>query len=233
MTTYIQVLAQDCQYHAACISVGTENHRYLIEAGEGAQRLAVEHKVRIGKVGGVFLTSYRPCSVGGLPGMLLTLDDAGINTVNIYGPAKAQQYLQATKYFMRSLGQYQSIPYSSTQQPPNVIRKADLSFFPIPIRSAHSVAEDDCETVSYLMETPKIPGKFFVDKAAELGIPKGPLFGKLKSGHSITLPNGNVVHPDQVLGEPTLPKYFAVISRIDSSDEISMKCLNESMILQR
>lgn len=32
--------------------------------------------------------------------------------------------------------------------------------------------------------------------------------GKLKNGQSITLADGTVVHPDQVLGESELSKYF-------------------------
>ena len=38
-----------------------------------------------------------------------------------------------------------------------------------------------------LIHTPDVPGKFDLKKALALGIPKGPLFGKLKTGQSITL----------------------------------------------
>jgi len=42
--------------------------------------------------------------------------------------------------------------------------------------------------------------KFDVEKAKLLNIPKGPLWGKLKSGKSIRLNNGIVIQPSQVLG---------------------------------
>ncbi|AFZ81486.1 hypothetical protein BEWA_008980 [Theileria equi strain WA] len=35
----------------------------------------------------------------------------------------------------------------------------------------------------------------------ELGVPKGPEFGRLKKGHSVQLPNGQMVHSSQVCGE--------------------------------
>lgn len=46
----------------------------------------------------------------------------------------------------------------------------------------------------------KPTAKFDVEKAKSLNIPKGPLWGKLKSGESIYLNNGRVIQPSQVLG---------------------------------
>jgi ribonuclease Z len=42
------------------------------------------------------------------------------------------------------------------------------------------------QAVSYLFTTPPIPGKFLVDKAQALGVPRGPLYAQLKSGKSVT-----------------------------------------------
>ncbi len=54
-------------------------------------------------------------------------------------------------------------------------------------------------TLGYvIVEKPK--AKFDVEKAKSLKIPKGPLWGKLKSGESIHLNNGRVIQPSQVLG---------------------------------
>ncbi|KAA0007655.1 MAG: ribonuclease Z, partial [Thermoplasmata archaeon] len=39
-------------------------------------------------------------------------------------------------------------------------------------------------------------------KALELGIPEGPLFGRLQRGESIKLKDGRVITPDMVLGPP-------------------------------
>lgn len=42
------------------------------------------------------------------------------------------------------------------------------------------------QVLSFIIQTSLIPGKFLRDKAAELGVPKGPLYGKLKSGQTVT-----------------------------------------------
>jgi ribonuclease Z len=45
-------------------------------------------------------------------------------------------------------------------------------------------------------------GRFNPDKARALGVPEGPMRSELKSGRSITLRNGRVVSPEEVLGKP-------------------------------
>jgi len=43
------------------------------------------------------------------------------------------------------------------------------------------------------------PGKFYREKALELGIPEGPLFGRLQRGEEIEI-DGNKIKPDMVMG---------------------------------
>lgn len=69
----LQVLSVQNDVHSASLVVITENDRIVIDAGEGCQRLLVEHKVRLGKLSNVLLTSSNPTSIGGLPGWLKTL----------------------------------------------------------------------------------------------------------------------------------------------------------------
>ena len=42
------------------------------------------------------------------------------------------------------------------------------------------------QAISYIFTTPRIQGKFLVERAIALGIPKGPLFGQLKNGKSVS-----------------------------------------------
>jgi ribonuclease Z len=46
------------------------------------------------------------------------------------------------------------------------------------------------------------PGRFDVEIADALGVPAGPERGALQRGESVTLPDGRVLTPDVVLGEP-------------------------------
>ena len=54
--------------------------------------------------------------------------------------------------------------------------------------------------VGYVLEEPERPGRFDVEKAKTLGVPEGPLFGRLQKGEAVTLDGGRTVTPDQVVG---------------------------------
>ena len=56
------------------------------------------------------------------------------------------------------------------------------------------------------------PGEFHVEKAKELGIPMGPLWGKLQKGESVTLDDGTVIESSQVMGERREGRKFSYVT---------------------
>lgn len=60
--------------------------RYIFNCGEGSQRLAHEHKLKLSKLEHIFITSKLWSRIGGLPGLALTIQDIGIPSVTIHGP---------------------------------------------------------------------------------------------------------------------------------------------------
>jgi ribonuclease Z len=65
--------------------------------------------------------------------------------------------------------------------------------------------------LSYLFKTYPQRGKFLPQKAKELGVKPGPLFAKLTKGESITLDNGTVITPEQVMLEQRPGRSIAII----------------------
>jgi ribonuclease Z len=61
---------------------------------------------------------------------------------------------------------------------------------------AHAVA-----SLGYAIVEEARPGRFDVETADALGVPPGPERGALQHGESVTLADGRVVTPDQVLGD--------------------------------
>jgi ribonuclease Z len=162
----------------------------------------------LGKIGGVFITKCCPECLSGLPGLILTAYDAGKTSLNIIGPPGLTRYLENIDRFIRRPDIKVNIQEAATNSA-IVYTTSDISVECISI---------DSSSVIYICKTPEKPGKFNIAKAHELKIPKGPLYGALKSGLSITLPNGETIHPDQVLGEADNGRSFAIIGRLDENE---------------
>lgn len=79
----------------------------------------------------------------------------------------------------------------------------------------------ECDRYSYICKSPEKKGKFNVQKAIQLGVPKGPVFGRLKNGLSVVLPDGTEVRPNQVLGIPEPSKYIIIVCSIDEIETSS------------
>ncbi|KAL4458182.1 hypothetical protein ABPG75_013047 [Micractinium tetrahymenae] len=77
----------------------------------------------------------------------------------------------------------------------------------------------------YVCELPDVPGKFLPQKAASLGVPRGPLFGKLVKGEEVTAANGQVVRPADVM-EPATPGPVVLV--VDCPSETFMPALTSS-----
>jgi ribonuclease Z len=64
-------------------------------------------------------------------------------------------------------------------------------------------------TLGYRIEEQARPGRFNLQRALEIGVPEGPLFGRLQAGHEITLADGRIVQPSEVLGPARTGKTLA------------------------
>jgi ribonuclease Z len=61
-------------------------------------------------------------------------------------------------------------------------------------------ADHTVESYCYCFEEKPRPGKFFPEKAIDLGLPEGELWSKLQKSEVVTLSNGKIVRPDDVMG---------------------------------
>jgi ribonuclease Z len=62
--------------------------------------------------------------------------------------------------------------------------------------------EHSIPNLSYALIENERPGKFYPEKASALNVPMGSLRSKLQHGEQVTLPDGRIVTPRQVLGAP-------------------------------
>ncbi|KAJ1677842.1 hypothetical protein EV182_005324, partial [Spiromyces aspiralis] len=102
MKWFLQVLntPNNSSGNSASIIVHFDSGRYLINCAEGTQRLCNEQKVRLINLRGLFMTQMHWRHFGGLPGMLLTIADAGVSKLDIVGGPNVTHGLVSTRHFL-------------------------------------------------------------------------------------------------------------------------------------
>ncbi|RLF49759.1 MAG: ribonuclease Z, partial [Thermoplasmata archaeon] len=130
----------------------------------------------------------------GLPGLIQTMQlNDRKEPLTIYGPRGISRIVEIVKnlgYFRPS---YEIVGKDVDEG--DEIRFDGYSVRPF--RVEHNVP-----ALGYVLEEDMRPGRFNKKKALELGIPEGPLFGRLQRGESIKLKDGRMITPDMVLGPP-------------------------------
>ncbi|KAJ1920472.1 hypothetical protein H4219_001309 [Mycoemilia scoparia] len=342
MKWYVQIINTPSSNsgNSSSILIHFDNGRYLINCPEGTQRLCAEQKVRLIHLRSLFLTQMHWRHFGGFPGMLLTLADAGVQSLDVVGGPNVTHGLVATRHFLLRNGlalktkellfnsdvyqdknltaipihiypdEYTPNPFENpdtpeaqnailrdaeireqmlgrifktsgkgedrTKETPNAICKgvkreveleaeeskhrngSDNSLSNIKpqlwsppeyrsdgsviypnsqkgkvMRSADHMAKQFVNSSSELPKTfptsvvvcyairgPEIPGKFDPEAAKALGISPGPLYGRLHAGKTVTLGDGRVIQPTDVVGPSKAASIFLIID-CPSSDYIT------------
>jgi len=155
---------------------------WLFDCGEATQHQLLRSDVKIGQISRIFITHLHGDHLFGLPGLLATCGMAGAaQSIHIYAPPGLEEYLQECAH--RTGSRFSDNTKVHTVAPGIIFADEDFTVRCLPL--VHRI-----ETFGYRVEEQDQSGTFDVAKAAALGIPSGPLYGKLKRGERIKLPNG-------------------------------------------
>jgi ribonuclease Z len=182
------------QRNVPAIAIKREKEVILFDCGEGTQRQLQRSNLSYMQITKIFITHFHGDHILGIPGLLQTMQlNDRKEKLYIYGPKgtkKLMDQLVSLSYFEPT---YEVTSYDLRD-------KEILKFegYSIHIRKVLHLIQ----TFAYALVEDKRPGKFDKEKALELGIPEGRLFGKLQKGESITLSSGEVITPSQVMGPP-------------------------------
>lgn len=171
-------------------------YRFLIDCGEGTQRQILKSGLGFRRLNRILLTHGHLDHILGLGGLISTYARwEAINEVEIYAGKLA---LRRVKLLMKVVFMDEIPPINIIYHEigPGVIME-DEKF----TLRAFKVIHKGADSFGFIFEEkPKRP--FLVEKAEALGVPAGPERRRLVQGESITLPNGRIVTPDEVLGPP-------------------------------
>ena len=167
--------------------------RVLVDCGEGTQRQLLRSDVGLVDLEHVFLTHLHADHVLGLPGMLKTFGLRGRDVpITVYGP-------RGTRALLGALG----VVVGRVAYPLQVVELGPGESVGLEDYRIETFAVAHGTTaVGYALREDERPGRFDVSAAEALGVPSGPHRGALQRGEAVTLPDGRVVRPADVLGAP-------------------------------
>ncbi|KEG04723.1 ribonuclease Z [Plasmodium vinckei vinckei] len=93
MEVYIQMIGWHKLAIPSSLRLFVNGEFTLINCGENNQRFLNEHKMHIARIKNICFTKITPETIGGLIGLLLTIDNISDNAISIYGPKPIGQII--------------------------------------------------------------------------------------------------------------------------------------------
>jgi ribonuclease Z len=166
----------------------------LFDCGEGTQRQFQQSSLSYMQISKIFITHFHGDHFLGLPGLIQTMQlNDRVRPLHLYGPRgmeKLTSQLLTLGYFRPA---YKIIPH-------DVADGQEIEFEDYSVTASR--VNHNVPAFSYCLKEHQRAGKFNKSKALKIGIPEGPLFSKLQKGQTITLPEGEKITPDMILGPP-------------------------------
>lgn len=170
----------------------------LFDCGEGTQRQLIEAKISPMKIDKIFITHYHGDHILGLAGLIQSIGFRGrTKDLDIYGPKGLTKLINA----IFQLGYFQINYNINIHEIESGVILDSEKYTVEAIETEHNITN-----MAYSICEKKKP-KFIRQNAIDLGVPVGPLFGKLQNGESVEV-NGKIIKPKQVLGPKRVGKKF-------------------------
>lgn len=175
------------------IAIRFSGHIILFDCGEGTQRQMMKAGVGFRREMIILLTHLHGDHILGLPGLIYTLSMLNReDPLIIIGPRGTKKFLETIlsikfgklNYEIRVEEAFEGVIYESKEYLVEAI-KAD-----------HTVL-----SLAYKLRERDRPGKMDVEYLERVGLPKGPLWGKLQRGEPVEF-EGRILRPEEVMGPP-------------------------------
>lgn len=173
---------------------------WLFDCGEGTQHQILRSDVRISQITKIFITHMHGDHIYGLMGLLASCGLAGNpSRIDIYGPPKLEDYLKACSRYSQTHFSYPVKVH--TVQPGLLYDDEDFTV-------SCGELKHRLPAFGYRVAEKDRAGRFNVERATALGIPSGPLYGKLKRGEVVTLPDGRKIRGADLCGPTEIGRKF-------------------------
>ena len=181
------------QRNVAAVAVILDGRVLLFDCGEGTQQQLLRSSVRTGAIEAIFITHLHGDHLYGLPGLLASASLSGREApLAVYGPPGLRDYLANVIRTTHVGFTYEMEMFEIDR---DEVRRGDgYRIVAAPLDHTtlcfgFAVIEDDRS------------GAFNIDRARELAIPPGPLYGRLQRGEDVVF-GDRVIRSSEVVGPP-------------------------------
>jgi ribonuclease Z len=186
-----------------------EEHRFLVDCGEGTQRQILRSGVGFKRLNQIFLTHGHLDHILGLAGLVSTFMRWDVmEEVEIYGTQHTLDRVHDLLFGVVLRGYKGPPPVILHEIGPGTFFETER--FSV---TAFRVNHRGSDSLGYRFDE-KSRRPFLPEKAEALNIPPGPWRRDLVNGEPVELPDGRVIQPDQVLGEARKGTSLVVIGDV-------------------
>jgi ribonuclease Z len=173
---------------------------WLFDCGEGTQHQFLRCDLRSSQIRRIFVTHMHGDHIFGLMGLLASCGLAGnVSEIDIYGPPELGDYLKACRRYSHTHFAY---PLRVHPVQPGLVFEDDE------FTVSCELLKHRIPAYGYRVTEKDRPGAFDVEQAKALGIPFGPIYGRLKNGETMTLEDGRVIHGQDLCGPTEMGRKF-------------------------
>lgn len=175
-----------------CVALRINSEVILFDCGEGTQRQLMNSRLSFMKINKILITHFHADHFLGIAGLIQSMNfNDRKKPLEIFVP-------KGGKHFVKKLlsSGYFNPTFEIIVREVKDKETVKCNGYDIKVRRAEHLVPN----IAYCIEEHRRKGKFNVQKAKELGIPEGRLYGELQKGKTIFL-NGRKITPRMVLGE--------------------------------
>ena len=183
-----------------------ENSVWLFDVGEGTQHQILRTTIRPRKVDKIFVTHLHGDHIFGLPGFLSSRSfQSGeeLRPLTIYGPKGIADFV---KVGLRVSQTHLAYPLQFVELDDEGVVFEDQKF-----KVTFKHLDHRIECVGYRIEEKDHPGELLIDKLKAERVPSGPIYGKIKAGETVTLPDGRVLNGKDYIGRPQPGRIITIL----------------------
>ncbi|MFL2076672.1 ribonuclease Z [Marinilactibacillus psychrotolerans] len=193
------------------------NSIWMFDCGEATQHQILNTTLKPRKIEKIFITHMHGDHIFGLPGLLSSRAFQGGETpLTIYGPKGIKQYVLSSLRFSASHIKY---PINFIEFNEEGVIFEDNQFKVIVKKLKHGIP-----SFGFRIEEADHEGTLLAENLKDLGVPFGPLFGKLKNGETVTLQDGRVIDGKNYIGPTQKGRIITILGdtlKTDNSIELS------------